>query len=134
MKRDYTDVFFVEKHHNAIHARLVNWAAWVKVRPHYATSPMFRAMGYRSRHAPEVRDTVNTLDALSLERVMRYLSEKHRTALKWFYVYPSIPPWKVCRFLAVNQSGLTQLVHEGRAMVLAQLNRAGVQCPCEYAM
>lgn len=121
MKRDFVDVFHVERHHEAIHARLLNWAAWVSVRPHYATSPMFQALGVRSNsrqwHAPDIRDTVDTLDALKLEKTMRHLPEKNRAALQWHYLYPFILPWRACRFLGVSQEGLRKLVVNARQMV-----------------
>lgn len=58
MQRDAIDMHSVPEHQRYIHERLVNWARWVEVRPHYAISPMFKIMGYRSNsrqwHAPEL--------------------------------------------------------------------------------
>lgn len=121
MKREDIDMHSVPEHQRAIHERLVNWARWVEVRPHYAMSPMFKIMGYRSNsrqwHAPEIRPMVDLLDALAVEKTMRHLPEKNRAALQWHYLYPFILPWRACRFLGVSQEGLRQLVVNARKMV-----------------
>lgn len=121
MKRDAIDMHSVPDHQHQIHERLMNWARWVNVRPHYATSPMFKIMGYRSNsrqwHAPEPRPTIDLLDALAVEKTMRHLPEKHRSALQWHYLYPFILPWRVCRHLGLSQDGLGALVMAARTMV-----------------
>lgn len=126
MKRDAIDMHAVPEHQRYIHERLVNWARWVEVRPHYAISPMFKIMGYRSNsrqwHAPELRPTIDLLDALKLEKTMRHLPEKNRAALQWHYLYPFILPWRACRFLGVSQEGLRQLVVNARQMVSNKAN------------
>jgi hypothetical protein len=60
---------------------------------------------------------VDLLDALAVEKTMRHLPEKNRTALQWHYLYPFILPWRACRFLGVSQVGLRQLVVNARQMV-----------------
>ena len=48
-----------------------------QVRPNYAQCPMFRALGVKSNswqwHAPEIRDTIDTLDAMRLEKAVAAL-------------------------------------------------------------
>ena len=124
MKRDYVDVFHVERHHEAIHARLLNWAAWVSVRPHYATSPMFQALGVRSNsrqwHAPDIRDTIDTLDAAAMEKMIHKLPAPHADAMRWWYVY-KVPVGAYCRAAGVNPAGALRLCTDARTM-LANMN------------
>jgi flagellar L-ring protein precursor FlgH len=57
--QETVDYNHVAAHHEAIHARLVNWRRWVTVRPHgWATAPMFRMYQSKSRqwHAPDIQD------------------------------------------------------------------------------
>lgn len=127
MKREDIDMHSVPEHQRAIHERLVNWARWVEVRPHYAMSPMFRIMGYRSNsrqwHAPEIRPMVDLLDALAVEKTMRHLPEKNRTALQWHYLYACLHLGKVCKFIGVSKEGLQKLVVDARQMVDNRLHR-----------
>jgi hypothetical protein len=79
MKRDAIDFFLVDDRHAAIHARLEEWARWVRVRPRgWMTTPMFRQ--YRS-HAwqwerPEIRTPIDTNRAVSVEKEVATLPEK----------------------------------------------------------
>lgn len=127
MRREPIDLHAVPDYQQDIHIRLLNWANWVRVRPHYETSPMFRALGARSNsrqwHAPGARPTVDMLDAMAIEKTMRHLPERNRVALQWHYLYAFLLPHKVCRLLAVSRDGLNLLVCNGRSMVLANLSR-----------
>lgn len=121
MKRDFVDVFHVERHHEAIHARLLNWAAWVSVRPHYATSPMFQALGVRSNsrqwNAPDIRDTIDTLDAAAIEKLVHKLPIQHADVMRWWYVYkwPSVRVF--CRKIGKSDSGLLSICNDARTML-----------------
>ena len=116
----YADHHHIEAHHRVIDARLVNWARWVKVTPRAQVSPMFRMYQSKSRqwHQPQIRDTVDLLDAQHIEKLMRHLPFKNREAVVWSYVYPELPPAKVRTYLGVTHSGLSQLVKDGRQMLL----------------
>lgn len=119
MKTKAIDFHHVEEHQRDMDARLRNWAAWVKPRTPGWISPMFRL--YRSNalqyHRPEHRETCDILAAMSMEKAVCKLPDKHRTAVRWHYVYP-IHPHKVQRALAVNESGLYELVRNARQMLI----------------
>ena len=122
---DYVDFCYVPQHQEAMHARLGNWARWVRVRPHgLATHPMFRnAKTPRSFDIdPHISTALDTLDALLIERTVSKLPEKHRDALRWFYVLRADPAGTERR-LEVSRAGLMELVCDGWAMVA---NRATV--------
>lgn len=108
----------------AIDTRLSHWARWLRDNPQaWKTSPMFRQ--YRS-HAwqwemPEIHIKINTLDAHETERAVRMLPEKHRTAIRWAYVYAYIPPNAIRRELAVTRDELMQLILDGRDMLKGRL-------------
>lgn len=130
MKRESIDIFYVDSRHEEIHRRLVNWANWVRVRPHYAMSPMFKAMGYKSNsrqwHSPEPRVDVDTNDAWAVEQAMRKLTERHRVALVWFYVTRWPGAYAMRQKLGCTADGLLQLCNTARAMVDNSLKRATI--------
>jgi DNA-directed RNA polymerase specialized sigma24 family protein len=120
MKReDHVDYFFVRDEHLAIHGRLEEWARWVRVRPHgWQVAPMFRQ--YRSKafqwHSPEIRPMTNIPQALEIEKAVSLLPEKHRTAIRFAYVWCGSPV-KLCRDLGVSKAGLLDLIHGARTML-----------------
>jgi len=99
------DLNHIHPRHNAIDRRLNEWSRWVKVRPvSWATAPMFRL--YRAPKQWEsdldIRIEINTLDAAEVERAVGFLPDKHRTAIRWSYVFPHVPVLKVRGELGVN--------------------------------
>ena len=119
MKRDAIDFHVIPEKQQAIHARLENWARWVRVRPHgWQTHPMFRMFQSKARQweAPVIRNPVNTLDAALVEKAVSALPEKHREAIRWCYVYAGNPAG-MARHLAVSKQGLLDLVNAGRSML-----------------
>ena len=122
---DYVDFCYVPQHQEAMHARLGNWARWVRIRPHgWQTHPMWRK-SLTSRQwdiEPHISTATDLLDALLIERTVAKLPEKHRDALRWFYVLRADPAG-TARRLEVSRAGLMELVCDGRAMVA---NRATV--------
>lgn len=120
MKRDAIDFHFVADHHVGIHARLEQWARWVRVRPHgWQTAPMFRQ--YRSKawqwERPALRVEVNTLEAVAMEKQVSRLPDAEREAVRWSYVF-SGSPVAMARSLRVSKQGLMDLVAAGRTMLL----------------
>lgn len=120
MRRDdHVDYFLVHENHLEVHAKLESWARWVRVRPHgWQIAPMFRQ--YRSKawqwERPEPRPSMNIPEAVEMEKAVSLLPEKHRTALRFAYVFCGSPT-RVCRDLAVTKQGLMDLIHGGRAML-----------------
>ena len=117
------DYNYIKPEHEAIHARLVNWERWVRVRPHgWQTAPMFRMYQSKARqwHAPVIQTPVDTLDALLVEKAVAALPEKHRAAVRWSYVFAGNPV-AMARSLAVSKHGLAELVDAGRTMLQNRL-------------
>lgn len=113
------DYNHIHPHHQAIHARLENWGRWVIVRPHgWATAPMFRMYQSKARQweDPVIQNPVDTLDAVLLEKAVAALPEKHREAVRWWYVYRRNPV-AMARTLGVSKQGLADLVDAGRTML-----------------
>ena len=116
----------VAARHDAIDARLSEWARWVKVTPQrWATQPMFRA--YRAPKQFEsdlyVPIAINTLAAHEIEKAVSFLPEKHRTALRWHYVWPGLHVNAVRRELGVTEDALLALVNDGRDMLINRLRQ-----------
>ena len=113
------DYNYIKPEHEAIHARLENWERWVRVRPHgWFTHPMWRN-SRTSRQwevSPYIGVPVNTIDAALMEKAVYALPEKHREAVRWWYVYRR-DPVAVARNLGVSKQGLADLVEAGRTML-----------------
>lgn len=117
--KETVDYCYVALEHEIIHARLENWARWVRVRPHgWQTAPMFRMFQSKARQweAPVIQTPVNTLDAAQVEKAVAELPRKHREAVRWSYVHKQDPA-AMARRLAVSKQGLADLVHYGRTML-----------------
>ena len=124
--QEAVDYNHVPERHAAIHARLENWALWVRVRPHgWQTAPMFRMYQSRARQweAPVIQNPVDTLDAVLVEKAVAALPEKHRAAIRWSYVHAGNPV-AMARTLAVSKQGLADLVDAGRTMLKNRIGKS----------
>lgn len=113
------DYFYLPDHHQAVDARLQEWARWVRVRSfNWQTHPMWRntTSNWRQWHQPEISDPVNTLAAMEVEKAVSKLPSKHRDALRWAYVFKGNPV-AMARNLAVSKDGLMDLINNGRTML-----------------
>ena len=122
---DYVDFCYVPQHQEAMHARLGNWGRWVCVRPHgWFTHPMFRHFRASKQWeaSPYIGTPVNTLDAAVLEKAVYALPEKHREAIRWWYVCRR-DPVGMARILGVSKQGLADLVNAGRTMLKNRLQK-----------
>jgi DNA-directed RNA polymerase specialized sigma24 family protein len=119
MKTKTVDFHHVEDHQRDMDKRLQNWARWVKPRSPSWVSPMFRQARSNAWqwHTPEVRETCDMLDAQAMEKAVAALPEKHRTAIRWHYVYP-VQPFKVQKALGVTEQALYGLVRDGRERLM----------------
>lgn len=117
--QETVDYHHIKPEHEAIHARLVNWERWVRVRPHgWFTHPMFRNFRASKQWeaSPHISTPVDTLDAALMEKAVYALPDKHREALRWWYVYRR-DPVAMARNLGVSKQGLAYLVEAGRTML-----------------
>lgn len=118
--KEVIDYCHVQPEHEAIHARLTNWARWVSVRPIGCTThPMWRkALTPRQWDvSPHTPLPVDTLDAVAVEKAVSALPVKQRAALRWSYVLCR-DPIGMARKLAVSKQGLQELVTDGRALLM----------------
>lgn len=115
--RESIDFHFVPSHQRAMDARLINWARYVRDRPVSWMSPMFR--GYQSSEIwiHETTVPVDQLDGQRMEKAVSALPDKHRTAVRWAYVFRGAP-WRIRRRLAVTEQGLADLIEVGRQMLV----------------
>ena len=106
--------------HEAMHKRLQNWAQWVRPRDSSAKNvhPMWRQfVASRVWDDRTVRSSLDTLDALAIEKAVSALPEKQRFAVRWRYVY-SGHPGRAARFVGVTQQGLADLILDGTQMLI----------------
>jgi hypothetical protein len=120
MKRDFIDFFLVEPHQLPMHERLMNWSRWVK--PGIATYPQpIWALGKsngRQWHVPVLRETVDTLDAMKIEKAVGALPSAHRDAIRWAYVFPYVSVTKMRRVLGLTNEGLAKHINDSRIMLV----------------
>ena len=120
-----TDYTHIEARHDSVNIRLEQWARWVQVRPQvWKMQPMFRSYRAPRQYAYETADikvALNTLECHEIERIVSHLPDKHRSALRWYYVYPFISDSRIRRELGETRAGLAELLHKGRCMVVNRL-------------
>lgn len=121
--RETVDFAYIEPQHGDIHARLLNWGRWAEVRPSYTVCPMFRMARSNSRqwHQPEVRDTIDVLDAAKLERAVAGLPVPHRDAIRWFYVIKHPAERAYRRKHGLRPEGLLRALRDARQMLESRL-------------
>lgn len=121
------DYSHIPARHDAINLRLEEWARWVKVRPQaWAMQPMFRFVKSNARQwesDPHIHVEINTLAAHEIERAVSFLPDKHRTALRWAYVFSFVPVNAVRHELGVTRAGLGDLILAARDMVKNRLGQ-----------
>ena len=118
MQRDYIDFHAVAERHEAIHARLQNWARSLYSRPGQKTAPGFD--GYQSppnvRREVEASMPVDQADARKIAQGVAALPEKHRKAVQWSYVLKSsVAAGR--RYIGVTAEELDRLVVDARDML-----------------
>lgn len=120
------DYNYIKPEHEAIHEWLENWERWVRVRPHgWGTHPMFRNFRASKQWeaSPYIGTPVDTLDAALIEKAVYALPERHREAVRWWYVYQR-DPVAMARKLGVSKQGLADLVDAGRAMLQNRIGKS----------
>lgn len=127
--KSYVNYNEVLPEHEEIHARLENWRRWLRAGgASWTAHPMWRHLKEKedkeARQRGEIPIPVNTLDGHLIEKLVYALPEKHRFAIRWWYVF-SGNPLKAAREIAVTKERLAEVVKEGRAMLK---NRANGYC------
>lgn len=118
--QETVDYNHVPDRHKAIHARLENWARWVRVRPQgWQTQPMFRnAKTPRGWDAdPHIPVLVDTLDGHVIEKAVAALPPKRRTLVRWLYVFPWVPDTVVRRELGMTRPLSCEEINKARDML-----------------
>ena len=107
-----------------INLRLEQWARWVRVSPKaWGSQPMWRnARTPRQWDVnPHIHQEMNTLECHEIERAVSFLPEKHRTAIRWAYVFPYMHIGPVRRELGVTMDALAALIVDARDMLRNRL-------------
>ena len=124
--QEAVDYNHVKPEHEAVHERLSNWARWVRVRPHgWQTAPMFRLYQSKARQweaSPHISTPIDTIDAALIEKAVYALPDKHRDAIRWWYVHAGNPV-AMARNLGVSKQGLADLVSVARTMLINTVSR-----------
>lgn len=129
--REIIDFDRIPERQSDIHDKLTAWGKWCKPsRQSWMVSPMFRQ--YRSHawqwETPEVKIESDPNECFLLEKIIASLPEKHREALRWYYVRP-ISPTKIANHLAVSTMRLFEIVIEARDMAWNRLKQSRFSGP-----
>lgn len=113
-----TDLSRIVERHEAIDQRLQEWSRWVKVHPRLMPmQPMFRFAKSNARQweiDPPIHVEINTIAAHEVEKAVASLPEKHRTAIRWYYVFPCVQVHIVRRELGLTKDALCQMIEDSR--------------------
>lgn len=118
--RPHTDFNYIPTRQDQINLRLEEWAQWVRVRPQpWKAQPMWRFAQSKARqwHEPEHKREIDTNKAHEVERAVSFLPDKHRAAIRWCYVFQSVPVGTMRSQLGVTRDGLLDLIVRGRDML-----------------
>lgn len=120
--RGHVDYQHIAPEHQAIHARLQNWRRWLGVGGMAWTAhPMWRHLKEKEeRESGRVTVSVDAIDGHQVEKAVYALPEKHRFAIRWWYVFSGNPS-AAARHAAVTKERLAELVKEGRTMLCNRL-------------
>ena len=72
---------------------------------------------------PHISEAINTLDAHEIERAVSLLPEKHKTVLRWLYVWPWVHEGKIRRETASTTEVLYDISIDARDMVINRLKQ-----------
>lgn len=116
--KHYIDFHAVAERHEAIHARLQNWARSVCAYPLPKTAAGFD--GYQSpaqvRAEQQASIPVDRFDASKIARGVADLPERHRKAVQWSYVMRKSVGWGR-RYVVATEAELERLVVDSRDML-----------------
>jgi len=116
-----TDFSTIAQRHESINLRLEEWARWVRVNPRvWPIQPMFRSYQSKARQweiDPVIRVEVDAIAAMEIEKAVSMMPDKHRTVLRWVYVWPWVPDRVVRQEVGATRSALEQLITSARDML-----------------
>lgn len=119
--RPSVDFNAIKPGHEAIDARLRNWARWCQPRGEGYPGTAAGFGLYRSSDARTADATasppIDHLDATAIQKGVNALPLNHRFAVNWHYVTGE-PARKMAKKVGETLDGLAQLVSEGRTMLL----------------
>lgn len=119
--KTHVDFNVVEPHHQSIDKRLVNWGRYCFSRRGSGATGIFKFVKPSQQwDAIETTIPIDHHDAIKIAKGVAALPKPHAQALNWQYVSRT-SPHKGCRLLATNMDGLSQLIRDGRTMLI---NRA----------
>lgn len=123
-KRSYVDYDHVPDGQEEMHARLVNWARWIKSGSRdWAYHPMWKPCIAKELEAQRLireaapLEPVNVDEAIAVERAVAALPDRHRKAVRWCYVFKH-NPLAACKSIAVSKDTLAGLIRDGRQMLI----------------
>jgi len=118
------DLYHIAERHEEAHRRLEEWAKWVRPRRMIAVHPMFRMYQSKARQwetDPHIKVEIDSIAAHRIEKIVSSLPDKHRTAIRWAYVFPFIHAGKVRRELGLTEQALAAMLDAARDMVKNRL-------------
>lgn len=103
-----------------IHERLTNWRRYVMPRRAlWFTQPMFRQARTPKQWEEDLHIPIpiDTQDGHVIEKAVSALPEKHRTVIRWYYIFSHVPENKIRRECGLTKLELAQIAIDARCMV-----------------
>lgn len=115
MRHEPVDFARIQPEHEAIDARLRNWARWAIGSNRAPCQPMFRYY-VPDNYEREMADPINMLDAATVQKGVTALPMRHRLAVSWCYIVRSNPR-RAAQNVGASLQGLADLIADGRQML-----------------
>lgn len=105
-----------------INGELTNWANWARTRPHYSHCYSVEHLYRSPQHwnPPEPRIVIDVPRALEVERTMRHIPKRHRTALVCHFVY-RLPARRCCQIVIMRFDRWGEHLRASIAMIRTRL-------------
>lgn len=103
----------------AVHIRLLNWAQWASrwgVSGRCGSAERMYRAPWRQWHVPAMNPSVDTNDAVAVEKAVVRLDYSHKAILRLWYVRRA-PVMRICRELVIVRSELPDRLNAARRKV-----------------
>jgi len=115
------DLHHVPASQTEIDARLENWGRYVTPsRQSWMMMPMWRGARTPKQWEEDAHIPVpiDTLDGHAIEKAVSALPDKHRTVIRWAYVYAYVPENKIRRECGLTRDALANMLIDARTMLI----------------
>lgn len=114
------DIHHIPSSQSQMHSRLENWRRYVSSNPRaWFIQPMFKQAKTPKQWEEDLHVPlpIDTQDGHLVEKAVSALPEKHRTVIRWYYVFPYVPENRVRRECGLTREMLAEIAIDARNML-----------------